>query len=89
MTDHNVVTIVIAIIEELRTQSTEVVRRLEEIPNLKAIIIRVANLALDEGSQKNPASECISLRSAWAHLPELSDADFAEAKRMWEPGPNE
>jgi hypothetical protein len=40
MTDHNVVTIVIAIIEELRTQATEVVRRLEEIPNLKVIIIR-------------------------------------------------
>jgi antitoxin (DNA-binding transcriptional repressor) of toxin-antitoxin stability system len=40
MTDHNVVTIAIAIIEELRTQATEVVRRLEEIPSLEVIITR-------------------------------------------------
>ena len=46
---------------------------------------------LAKNQKEIPWSERISLRNTWAHLPmrEPTDADFEEAKRIWEPRPIE
>jgi antitoxin (DNA-binding transcriptional repressor) of toxin-antitoxin stability system len=86
MTEHNVVTITITI-GELRTRATEIVGRLEETPNLEVVITRYGKscarlVPLGKCPQKVPVSERANLRNTWDHLPELSDGDFAEAKRI-------
>ena len=77
-------------IRELKANPTELLRRLEETPNMEIIITRygkpVAKLVSLTGKAKDiPQSEKISLRGTWKHLPDLTYADFEEAKRIWEP----
>jgi prevent-host-death family protein len=90
MTEHNVITITL---RELKTRSTEIMKSLEETPSLEIIITRYGKpcaklVPIGEGSGKPPESERVSLRNTWSHLPELSDADFEEAKRIWGPRAN-
>ena len=77
-------------VRELKAKASEILRKLEEAPGKEVVITRhgkpCAKLVSLEGSSKEtPWSERISLRNTLAHLPELTDADFAEAKRIWEP----
>lgn len=81
----NVTTITV---RELKTRASELIRRFEEDPTLEFVVTRYgkpyAKLVGLSSDQKVPPSERISLRGTWADLPDLSDADFEEAKRIWE-----
>jgi antitoxin (DNA-binding transcriptional repressor) of toxin-antitoxin stability system len=77
-------------VEELKANAGDLLKRLEESPHLEFVVTRngkpcarLVRLAGEEG--KAPPSERVSLRGTWSHLPDLSDEDFAEAKRIWEP----
>ena len=82
----NVTTITV---RELKTRASELLRRFEADPTLEFVITRhgkpCAKLVALGRAEKVPSSERITLRGTWAGLHELSDADFAEAKRIWEP----
>jgi prevent-host-death family protein len=91
MATSNVTTITV---RELKTYASEFLRKLEEAPDSEFIITKHGKpcaklVPIDRKSTKVPISERISLRNTWSHLPELSEADFAEAKRIWEPRVNE
>ena len=77
-------------VRELKANPTELIHMLEETPGLEIIITRYGKpaaklVSLKETSEEIPWSERISLRGTWANRHELTDADFAEAKRIWEP----
>ena len=77
-------------VRELKVNPTELIRMLEETPGLEIIITRYGKpaaklVSLKETSEEIPWSERVSLRGTWANRHELTDADFAEAKRIWEP----
>ena len=77
-------------VRELKANPTELIRMLEETPGLEIIITRYGKpsaklVSLKETSEEIPWSERVSLRGTWANRHELTDADFAEAKRIWEP----
>ncbi len=77
-------------LRELKANPGELLRLLEENPGQEIMITRYgkpeAKLVSLRGRTRNvPWSERISLRGAFPDLPELSDTDFAEAKRTWEP----
>jgi prevent-host-death family protein len=91
MSTKNVTTITV---RELKAYASELLRKLEEVPDLEFIITKHGKpcaklVPLDKKLTKVPVSERISLRNTWSHLPELSETDFAEAKRIWEPRVNE
>ena len=95
MLTRNVTTISV---RELKAKASEILRRLEETDSLEVIITRhgkpcarlvSARRYLPRFGEKAPESERISLRGAYPNLPELTDADFEEAKRIWEPKPLE
>ena len=65
-------------------------RKLEKAPDKEIVITRhgkpCAKLVSLKGELDGiPWSERKSMRNALPHLHHLSDADFAEAKRIWEP----
>ena len=82
----NVTTITV---RELKSKASELLRQFQEDPTLEIVITRhgkpCAKLVPLEKWEGVPASERISLRDTWAGMHDLSEADFAEAKRIWEP----
>ena len=77
-------------VRELKANPSELLKLLEEMPGLEIVITRygkpsakLVSLRGDKGDI--PWSERISLRGIWANRHTLTDADFAEAKRIWEP----
>ena len=77
-------------VRDLKANPTEIIRMLEETPGLEIIITRYGKpsaklVSLKETSEEVPWAERVSLRGTWANRHELTDADFAEAKRIWEP----
>ena len=82
----NVTTITV---RELKANASELLRRFQEDPTLEFVITRhgkpCAKLVALGGVEKVPPSERVTLRGSWAGLHDLSDADFADAKRIWEP----
>ena len=77
-------------VRELKANPTDLIHMLEETPGLEIIITRYGKpaaklVSLKETSEEIPWSERVSLRGTWANRHELTDADFAEAKRIWEP----
>ena len=79
-------------VRELKANPTDLIHMLEETPGLEIIITRYGKpaaklVSLKETSEEIPWDDRISLRGIWANRHELSDADFAEAKRIWEPKP--
>ena len=77
-------------VRELKANPTELIRMLEETPGLEIIITRYGKpsaklVSLKETSEEIPWPERVSLRGTWAHMHELTDEDFAEAKKIWEP----
>lgn len=92
------VNVITVSIRELKARTSEILRQLEKEGDLEVIVTRhgkpcaklvSARRHLVRIAEKVPASERISLRNTWSHLPELTDADFEEAKRIWEPRPIE
>ena len=80
-------------VRELKANPGELLSLLEETPGLEIIITRYgkpsAKLVSLRGDKESvPWPERISLRGTWANLDDLSDEDFAEAKRIWEPKPD-
>lgn len=76
----------------MKANPTDLIHMLEETPGLEIIITRYGKpaaklVSLKETSEEIPWDDRISLRGIWANRHELSDADFAEAKRIWEPKP--
>ena len=77
-------------VRELKADPTHLLRLLEETPDLEIIITRYGKpsaklVSLKKTSEEVPWAERVSLRGTWANLHDLTDADFAEAKRIWEP----
>lgn len=77
-------------VRELKANPTDLIHLLEETPGLEFIITRYGKpsaklVSLKETSEEVPWSERVSLRGTWSHMHELTDEDFAEAKRIWEP----
>jgi prevent-host-death family protein len=77
-------------VRELKANPTELIHMLEETPGLEIIITRYGKpaaklVSLKETSEEIPWEDRISLRGTWAHMHELTDEDFAEAKKIWEP----
>ena len=63
---------------------------LEETPGLEIIITRYQKpeaklVSLKETSEEIPWEDRINLRGTWAHMHELTDENFAEVKKIWEP----
>jgi prevent-host-death family protein len=77
-------------VRELKANPTELIHMLEETPGLEIIITRYGKpaaklVSLKETSEDIAWEDRISLRGTWAHMRELTDEDFAEAKKIWEP----
>ena len=77
-------------VRELKANPTELIHMLEETPGLEIIITRYGKpaaklVSLKETSEEIPWEDRISLRGTWAHMHDLTDEDFAEAKKIWEP----
>ena len=77
-------------IRDLKTKASEILRELERSPATEVIITRhgkpCAKLVSLKGRPEGiPWSQRKSLRNTLAGLHDLTDADFAEAKRIWEP----
>jgi len=77
-------------VRELKAKASEILRKLEEAPGVEIVITRHGKpcaklVSLKRNSQGIPWTERISLRGAWPNLHNFSDADFQEAKRIWEP----
>lgn len=95
MLTRNVITIGV---RELKAKTSEILRRLEEKNDLEIIITRhgkpcarlvSARRYLPKLAEKVPESDRISILGAYPNLPELTDKDFKEVKRIWEPKPIE
>jgi prevent-host-death family protein len=77
-------------VRELKANPTELLRLLEETPDMEIIITRYGKpsaklVSLTGKPAEVPWPDRVSLRGTWSHLPEPTDEDFAEAKRIWEP----
>ena len=77
-------------VRELKAKASEVLRDLEKMPAKEIVITRHGKpcaklVALKDKSDGIPWSERKSMRNALPHLHHLTDADFAGAKRIWEP----
>lgn len=77
-------------VRELKVNPGELLNRLEETPDMEIIITRYGKAAAKLISMfgktgEVPWSHRGSLRGNWSHLPDLTDEDFADAKRIWEP----
>ena len=77
-------------VRELKANPTELIHLLEETPGLEIIITRYGKpaaklVSLRETSEEIPWPQRISLRDTWSHMHDLTDEDFAEAKKIWEP----
>lgn len=77
-------------VRELKANPTGLIHMLEETPGLEIIITRYGKpaaklVSLKETSEDIAWEDRISLRGTWAHMHELTDEDFAEAKKIWEP----
>ena len=80
-------------VRELKANPSEILKLLEEKPGLEIVITRYgkpsAKLVSLRGQKEDvPWEKRISLRGIWANRHTLSDVDFAEAKRIWEPKPD-
>ena len=78
---------------DLKANPSEIINMLEGAPGLEVIITRygkpVAKLvSLAGAADSAPWGEKTRLRGTWAHLPELCDADFDQAKLIWDPVPD-
>ena len=77
-------------VRELKAKASEILRDLEDSPVGEVIITRHGKpwaklVSLKGKPDRIPWSERISLRNTLTHLPDLTEADFIEAKRIWEP----
>ena len=77
-------------VRELKAKTSEILRKLEEAPGNEIVITRhgkpCAKLMSFKGkSEELPREEKIVLRNIFAGMHQLTDEDFAEAKRIWEP----
>ncbi len=77
-------------VRELKAKTGEILRKLEEAPGIEIVITRhgkpCAKLVSFQGkSEELPREEKIVLRNFFAGMHQLTDEDFAEAKRIWEP----
>jgi len=77
-------------VRELKANPTELIHMLEETLGLEIIITHygkpAAKLVSLKGTLEDMAWEDrISLLGTWAHMHELTDENFAEAKKIWEP----
>ena len=77
-------------VRELKANPTEIIRMLEETPGLEIIITRYGKpsaklVSLKEEAGDVPWEQRTSLRGTWSHMPDLTDEDFATAKKIWEP----
>ena len=77
-------------VRELKAKASEILRELEMSPATEILITRHSKpcaklVSLKGTSEEMPRSQRKSLRNSLAHLHDLTDADFAEAKRIWEP----
>ena len=77
-------------VRELKANPTELIRMLEETPGLGIIITRYGKpsaklVSLKEEAGDVPWEQRTSLRGTWSHMPDLTDEDFATAKKIWEP----
>lgn len=80
-------------IRELKSNASRILRTLEKGTDREVVITRHSKpcaklVSLSRKAGEMPWTERISLRGTWANLHELSDADFAEAKRIWKPKAN-
>ena len=80
-------------VRELKANPSEILKLLEENPGLEIVITRYGKpsaklVSLRGHKEAVPWEARISLRGIWANRHTLSDADFAEAKRIWEPKPD-
>ncbi len=80
-------------LRELKANPGKLLKLLEETPGLEMTITRYGKpcaklVSLKWKSEGIPWSERIVLRSTWSHLPEFTDADCADGKRIWEPCDN-
>lgn len=74
----------------MKANPTDLIHMLEEIPGLEIIITRYGKpaaklVSLNEEPGEVPWEERISLRGTWSYMHELTDEDFAEVKKIWEP----
>ncbi len=77
-------------VRELKAKTSEILRKLKEAPGTEIVITRhgkpCAKLMSFKGkSGELPREEKIVLRNIFAGMHQLTDEDFAEAKRIWEP----
>ena len=77
-------------VRELKAKASKILRDLEKSPDKEIVITRHGKpcaklVSLKGQSEGIPWSERKSLRNALPHLHELTDADFAEAKQIWDP----
>ena len=77
-------------VRELKAKVSEILRKLEETPGKEVLITRHGKpcaklVSLKGKSEEIPWEQRKSLRNTMPQLPELTDADFADAKRIWEP----
>ena len=77
-------------VRELKANPTELINLLEETPGLEIIITRYGKpsaklVSLKEEAGDVPWEQRTSLRNTWSHMPDLTDEDFAKAKKIWEP----
>ena len=77
-------------VRELKANPSEILKLLEENPGLEIVITRYGKpsaklVSLRGQKEEVPWEKRISLRNTWPNLHELSDEDFLEAKRIWEP----
>ena len=80
-------------LRELKANPGEILKLLEANPGLEFVITRYGKpsaklVSLRGQKEEFPWEERISLRGIWANRHKLSDADFADAKRFWEPKPD-
>ena len=77
-------------VRELKANPSEILKLLEGNPGLEIVITRYGKpsaklVSLRGQKEEVPWEERVSLRNTWANLHELSEEDFLEAKRIWEP----
>ena len=77
-------------LRELKANPGDILARLEGSPDMEIIITRSGKasaklVSLSGKPGAVPWSQRASLRGTWPEVPEPSDADFAQAKGIWEP----
>ena len=77
-------------VRELKAKASEILRQLEETPGKEVLVTRHGKpcaklVSLKGKSEGIPWEQRKSLRNSLKHLPQLTYADFIEAKRIWEP----